>query len=164
MNDNEKNTNLAYSMSILYEDDGSERTWTIYGIPRTKKNSPMIAGTGRKCPVCGKPAKQWVRQGDVYTNYAALALMQLEPKPTKPIDYPVNVRCVFYLNTRRRIDKSNLEAAAHDLLVEAEILADDNRDIIATTDGSCVLYDREKPRTEITITPLKNYEQWRKEK
>lgn len=65
--------------------------------------------------------------------------------------------------TRRRVDKSNLEAAAHDVLVKYGVLADDNRDIIASTDGSRVYYDKENPRAEITIEPYEGeYEVWRK--
>lgn len=44
--------------------------------------------------------------------------------------------------------------------MEAEILADDNRNIVASVDGSVVLYDKENPRTEVTITKKENYEQW----
>nr|DAL25937.1 MAG TPA_asm: Rad50 zinc hook motif [Caudoviricetes sp.] len=36
--------------------------YTIKGEPRTKKNHQQIAGAGRRCPCCGKPAKQWIRQ------------------------------------------------------------------------------------------------------
>ena len=56
----------------------------------------------------------------------------------------------------------NLEASIHDILVEVGILADDSRDIIATTDGSMVLYDKNNPRVEITITKVEGYEQWGK--
>ena len=44
--------------------------------------------------------------------------------------------------------------AAHDTLVAAKILADDNNTIIASVDGSRVLYDKENPRTEIFIEEL----------
>ena len=65
--------------------------------------------------------------------------------------------------TRRRVDKSNLEAATHDILAKYDIIEDDNRDIVASTDGSRVYYDKENPRVEIEISPLKEaYEQWRK--
>ena len=46
----------------------------------------------------------------------------------------------------------NLLAAVDDLLVEAGIIADDNSKIVVSHDGSRVLYDKENPRTEITIT------------
>ena len=42
--------------------------------------------------------------------------------------------------------------AIQDVLVEAGILADDNRNIVASVDGSEVLHDKANPRTEVTIT------------
>ena len=56
--------------------------------------------------------------------------------------------------TRRRVDLTNLMEAAHDVLVAAGILADDNNTIIVSVDGSRVLYDKEYPRTEIIIQEL----------
>ena len=82
------------------------------------------------------------------------------PRLDKPIDYPINLKCTFYMPTRRRVDLTNLQEAVCDMLVHYHVVADDNRDIIATMDGSMVLYDKENPRTEVEITPLENYEQW----
>lgn len=62
--------------------------YTIKGDHRTKKNHQQIAGAGRRCPCCGKPAKQWIQQGGAYRQYAELAAWQLRPVPDKPIDYP----------------------------------------------------------------------------
>lgn len=45
-------------------------------------------------------------------------------------------------------------------VIEASILSDDNRNIVASVDGSAVLYDKENPRTEVTVTKKENYEQW----
>ena len=56
--------------------------------------------------------------------------------------------------TRRRVDLTNLMEAAHDVLVAAGILADDNNTIIVSVDGSRVLYDKANPRTEIFIEEL----------
>lgn len=124
--------------------------------PRTKKNSLKIAYNRRT----GKP---FVRQSEQYSEFEDAAAYYLLPRPPSPIDYPVTVKCVFYMKTRRKVDKSNLEAAVHDILVDCLILTDDNRDIIASTDGSRVYYDKENPRVEIEISPLKeNYEQWKR--
>lgn len=128
--------------------------YTVKGDPRTKKNSQRIAGSGRRCPCCGKPAKQWIQQGDAYRQYAALAAWQLRPVPDKPIDYPVNCRYVFYMAKRRKVDGLNLAAAMDDILVERGILADDNARIVAGHDGTRVLYDPQNPRTEIEITKM----------
>ena len=141
----------------------AEIKYTIVGDPRTKKNHMMIAGAGSKCPVCKKPKKQWIKQGSSHDDYAELAKWQLRPRPPRPIECPVNVKCVFYMKTRRRVDALNLLATVCDLLVDCEILKDDNSKIVVAHDGSRVLYDPENPRTEITITKMPADEQMRME-
>ena len=47
------------------------------------------------------------------------------------------------------------------MLVKAKVIQDDNRDIVASHDGSRVYYDKENPHIEITIEKLENYNQWR---
>lgn len=132
-------------------------TYTIAMAPVTKKNSQQIMVNR----TTGKP---FVGQSKQYRQYEEAAGYFLRPKPPRPISDPVEVRCLFYMPTRRRVDKANLEAAAHDILVKYDVLADDNRDIVASTDGSRVYYDKDRPRVEITITPMgENYEQWRKQ-
>lgn len=61
--------------------------------------------------------------------------------------------------TRRRCDLPNHIEAIHDILVKANILADDNYTIIASVDGSRVMYDKENPRTEIFIEEMSDDEQ-----
>ena len=71
------------------------------------------------------------------------------------IDYPVNIKALYFRKTRHRVDKTNLESALMDTLVTAGVLKDDsalNPEIVVTTDGSKVFYDKENPRTEVTIT------------
>ncbi len=119
--------------------------YTICQAPITKKNSQVIA-TNRT----GRP---FILPSQAYRDFEDAAAWYLRPMPREPIDYPVNVKCIFYMPTRRRVDKTNLEEAIHDTLVKCRILADDNRDIIASTDGSRVYYDKEHPRVEIEITP-----------
>lgn len=125
--------------------------------PVTKKNSQRIIKVNGR-PIIIPSAK--------YVAYEREAIKCLQSyfggKEPPKIDYPCNVKCEFYMPTRRRVDKSNLEEAAHDVLVRAGILVDDNRDVIATTDGSIVLYDKDNPRTVITITAKEGYEQWGK--
>lgn len=131
-----------------------EIKYTILGDPRTKKNHQMIAGAGRRCPVCKKPEKQWIRQGSFHDEYAEAAKWQLRPRPPRPIECPVNVKAVFYMKTRRLVDKLNLQATIDDLLVECGILKDDNSRIVVAHDGSRVLHDPANPRVEITITRM----------
>ena len=56
--------------------------------------------------------------------------------------------------THHRVDQVNLLEATLDILVEYGVLADDNSNIVVSHDGSCVLYDKNNPRTEITITDV----------
>ena len=112
--------------------------------PRTKKNSQQIL-TNKKT------GRSFIAPSGAYKAYekAALSLM---PKGVRVgIDYPVNVRYLFYMDTHRIVDLLGLEQAADDILVKAGVLADDNSRIVAGHDGSRVLYDKEHPRTEIEI-------------
>ena len=128
--------------------------YVVLGDPRTKKNHQNIAGAGRRCPVCGKFEKQWVRQGKNYDAYAVSAKKQIFPLPRKPIDYPINIRYLFYMQTHRIVDELNLEGAMDDILIDAKVIADDNSRIVAGHDGTRVLYDKDNPRTEIYITRM----------
>lgn len=122
-------------------------TYTIPLPPITKKNSQQIF----RNPKTGKP---FVAQSRQYAEYEAKAVWYLRPRPDKPIDYPVNVKCLFYMPTRRRVDLVNLQECACDVLVHAGVLSDDNANIVVTMDGSRVLWDRERPRTEIEIAEI----------
>ena len=115
----------------------------------TKKNSAQVVHTGQKCPVCKRGKNIRLLPSKQYREYEEAALWCLQRKT--PIDTPVNVRCLFYMPTQRKVDLTNLLEAADDLLVLAGVLADDNSKIIVSHDGSRVLLDREKPRTEIFV-------------
>lgn len=125
--------------------------FTLYGNPATKKNSQRII------TVNGYPK---ILPSQAYKFYEKKCLKQIHPSLRRRIDSPVNVQCLYFMPTRRRVDLANLHSAMHDILVRAGVLADDNRNIIAGTDGSRVFYDRENPRVEIEITPMTDYEQW----
>lgn len=68
------------------------------------------------------------------------------------INYPVNIKALYYMPTRRKVDLINLHSALHDCLVKANVLYDDNCGIIISTDGSRVFYDKDNPRTEVYIS------------
>lgn len=126
----------------------------LTGPPITKKNSQRII------TVHGRPR---VIPSAQYTRYERDCIAQLARYRTRAIDTPVNIACVYYMPTRRKVDLTNLNESIHDILVRAGILADDNRDIIASTDGSRVYYDKLLPRVEITIMPAeRGYQQWAK--
>jgi Holliday junction resolvase RusA-like endonuclease len=58
--------------------------------------------------------------------------------------------------SKRRVDLANLTEALQDVLVKANVLEDDNSEIVVSTDGSRVKYDKARPRTEIIITRVQN--------
>lgn len=128
--------------------------YTIPLDPRTKKNHQRIAGSGQRCPACRRYLRQYVLQSKQHDAYKAKAGRFLHPKPDEPISCPVQVKYLFYMQTRRIVDKSGLMQAADDLLVESGILEDDNSRILVSHDGTRVLYDKENPRTEIYITEM----------
>lgn len=120
---------------------------TIPFTPVSKKNHQQIIRIG------GVPR---IIQSKQYREYEKAAVLHLnmvyKAFGLAPIDGPVNVQMVFYMPTRRRVDLVNLQEAALDVLVKGEVLEDDNSKIVVTMDGSRVSYDKEHPRTEVTIT------------
>lgn len=84
------------------------------------------------------------------------------PKLKEPITEPVNIKCVYYRSSKRRVDLVNLLEMTADCLTECGIIADDNRNVMYAVDGSRVFYDKNDPRTEITIEPMKEeIERWK---
>lgn len=122
--------------------------------PLTKKNSQQILIN----KATGRP---FVSQSAKYKAYEKACAVFM-PRVKEPISEPVNVKCVFYRDSRRRVDLSNLISACNDILVKYGILADDNRNVIYAQDGSRVFYSKEHPRTEITIEPVNEViEEWK---
>ena len=60
--------------------------------------------------------------------------------------------------TRRRVDLVNLLECTDDVLVNYGVIKDDNSTIVVSHDGSRVLYDKDRPRTEIIITRISERE------
>lgn len=118
------------------------RIW-LPGEPRTKKNSQQIHRSG---------SRRWIAPSDAYRQYAAGCALLIPSAARLHVDHPVNVQCVYSMATKRKVDLVNLLEATLDILVAAGVLADDNSRIAASHDGSCVLYDRDNPGVEITIT------------
>lgn len=117
--------------------------FTVKLPPISKKNSQQILinrATGRPFISPSKKYKEYEKQAGWYI-----------PRREKPIDFPVNVKCVFYMPTKRKCDLTNLLEAIDDVMVKYELLADDNFSVIESHDGSRILYDKDNPRTEVTI-------------
>ena len=122
--------------------------------PATKKNSGQIitvVGFPRMIP-----SKQYLQFEKDCQPYFKQVLNQIGQ-----IDYPINLQAVFYVETKRRIDLPNLLNSVDDAMVKSELILDDNRDIIASHDGSRVYHDTFNPRIEIEITKQENYTQWK---
>lgn len=114
--------------------------FTINVPPRTKKNSQRLVNVkGRIIPI---PSKQYQDFEKACGEYL----------PKIVIDYPVNIKCTYYMPTMRRVDLTNLLEATDDMLVRYGLLVDDDSTIVVSHDGSRVYYDKENPRTEIEIT------------
>ncbi|MBR4152061.1 MAG: RusA family crossover junction endodeoxyribonuclease [Selenomonadaceae bacterium] len=118
--------------------------FTIPLAPISKKNSQQIF-------VNRQTGKPFIMPSKKYKQYEAAAVWYI-PRG-KRIDFAVNVKALFYMETRRRVDLTNLLEALDDALVKAGLLADDCCTVIQSHDGSRVLYDKQNPRTEVYITP-----------
>ena len=110
--------------------------------PVTKKNSQRIVYRG-KHPI--------ILPSEKYEQYERDAGWFIKPLG---IDYPVNVKCLYYMPTKRIVDLVNLQEATLDVLVKYGAISDDNSRIVVSMDGSRVLYDKQNPRTEIYIERL----------
>ena len=100
----------------------------------------------------------------LYRQFEKDCLKVIDKKYRQKIDYPINIKATFYMQTKRRVDLTNLVRALDDMLVKAEVIKDDCRDIIAGHDKSRVYYDKQNPRIELEITKVNDYERWKDEK
>ncbi len=121
--------------------------------PVTKKNSGQVTKSGMVLP------------SKAYRRYEKEALKLIPPDVRLHINEPVNVKALYYMKTdyyaperKAKVDLCNLHNAAHDVMVTAGVLEDDNCRIIVATDGSRVLHDKRNPRTEVTITRIESEE------
>lgn len=121
----------------------------IYGNPATKKNHQRIVYV---------KGSQRVIQSSRYVAYEKEAVAQIQSVILHPlmIETPINVKCTYFMETRRKVDLSNLISATSDVLVKAGVIKDDNSDIIKSYDGCRVAHDKELPRVEIEITEVCN--------
>lgn len=136
--------------------DKNEYCFVIPLDPVGKKNSQQILTNP-------KTKRPFIAQSARYRKYAqdAVRILRSQTMPDEPIDEPVAIVARFYMPTRRRVDTVNLQEALWDILVDAKILADDNRDVIAWADAM-TFYDKEGARTEFKIFPyFGKYERWK---
>ena len=114
--------------------------------PVSKKNSQRIFVNKRT----GRP---FIMPSKKYVEYEKTAMLYI-PRHIN-INEAVEVKCLFYMPTRRKCDLTNMLEAVDDIMVKARLLSDDNYNIIASHDGSRVLYCKGKPRTEVEIKKVK---------
>lgn len=110
----------------------------------TKKNSQQIFVRN------GKP---FVHPSKKFTEYQNTAGWYI-PHKNEQISVPIELSCQFYMSTRRRADLTNLLGAICDILVHYKVISDDNSNIVVSHDGSRVYYDKQNPRTEVTIREI----------
>jgi Holliday junction resolvase RusA-like endonuclease len=115
--------------------------FTIPGVPRTKKNSMrMITRGGKTFPIPSAAFAEYQNNAGIYIPFR----WQL-------MDKPMNVKCTYYMDTRRKVDLLNLLGATCDILTHYGVIKDDSSDIVVSHDGSRVMYDKLNPRVEIEI-------------
>lgn len=124
------------------------KIYVIPIVPITKKNSQRIVNVkGRPIIIPSKAYKDYEKACKPYLTHSE-----------EPINYPVNVECVYSMPTRRKVDLVNLEEATLDVLVKYGVLADDNSRIVVGMDGSRVRYNKENPGVIVTIRSLDDEE------
>lgn len=118
---------------------------TLYGAPVTKKNSGQIW-------INQKTNKPFIAPSKAYKAYEKDCCgRQITAAYKQHIDVPINLKCVYYMPNRRKVDLCNLLGATCDILVKFGVIADDNSKIVQSHDGSRVLTDTANPRVEIEI-------------
>lgn len=125
--------------------------------PVTKKNSQQIKYRwGRDKTTGARKSIPYISPSEAYKRYADEAGWFITGGlRNMMISAPVNIKCIYYMPTTRKVDLTNLLEATDDVLVKYRVIADDDSDIVVSHDGSRVIKDKKaKPRAEITITFL----------
>ena len=117
----------------------------IPGCPVTKKNHQRILMNHRT-------GRRFIAPSEQYTDYQEYAGWFV---PKLGITEKVNVRCLYYMGTKRKVDLCNLLECTCDILVKYGAIKDDSSEYVGSHDGSRVLYDKKRPRVEIYIEPYR---------
>jgi Holliday junction resolvase RusA-like endonuclease len=116
---------------------------TLPFAPRTKKNHSQVIRLGSSFKVL--PSKAYIALEKQCCKYLAMNWKQAT------IDTPINLECHFYKEADRKGDLVGYLQAIQDILVKANVIADDNHKIVESTDGSRVHLDRDNARIEVII-------------
>lgn len=105
-----------------------------------------------KIPLMTRPKKN--SQQIIYKNGRAIIIQSKQylaferdcgyflKKYEEHIDYPINLKCTFYVKDRIKRDLVNLLNAIQDVLVKYGVIEDDNYNIVAGVDGSRIIYEK----------------------
>lgn len=128
--------------------------FTIPLVPVTKKNSQQIAWRWGKDKTTGKAKKlPYIKPSEAYLRYADEAGWFITGRlRNMMISVPINIKCIYYMPTKRKVDLTNLLEATDDVLVKYRVIADDDSDIVLSHDGSRVIKGSSSPRAEVTIS------------
>lgn len=127
-------------------------------LARPKKNHQQIV-------INKKTGKYFITQSETYKNFERECGYFLLKYKGNEINYPINLKCLFYVPDKRKRDLTNLENAIADILVKYEILEDDNYNIVAGWDGSRIIYrPKVEPEIVIEITKMEGCNNAKEEK
>lgn len=151
-------------------------TLIIPGCPIVKKNTRKTSNYRKdkngKLIMLANPISYYSK---AYTEWAKTALArcinfrnQLQKDGWElPIADMINLKCLFFFDTNRVVDLSNLYEGVQDLLAGNagvyedkvpknlyQIIMDDSVRFIAGHDGSRFLLDYTNPRSEVTLQPF----------
>lgn len=141
-----KKERKSHPQSDYFTEHGTLQ-FTIPLQPITKKNNGRII-KNKETGKCGFiPSEQYKR----YEKDCKYFI------PAHYIKDPINVKAIFYMKTKGLVDLTNLNESLHDIMQEYNCIVDDDCKIIISTDGSRVMYDKENPRTEVTIERIDDY-------
>lgn len=129
---------------------------TIYGTPRTKKNSGRIVPRGERNILL--PSAAW-------SDWAAAVAPKLQAwvaaQKLVPIAQPMNCAAIFYRDALRG-DAVGFYQGLADLLEKGGVVEDDKW--IVTWDGSRLRKDAARPRVELVLTYSEGEWPWAAEK
>lgn len=114
---------------------------TFYSQPISKKNSQKIIIAGKR---------PYIVPSDAYRKYVRRVKEQLIGQTLPALAGPLHVKCLYYMETAREPDLTNLMAATHDILEEIGVILDDKQ--IKNVDGSRIMGKDKEPRVEIFIS------------
>lgn len=125
--------------------------FTIFLNPITKKNSQQIIY--RTNPITKKQSPMII-PSKVFKQYQKDAGWFLNAK--KAPEGVLNIKAIYYRETKHGVDITNLHSALHDVLTHYGVIEDDSFKFVGGTDGSRIKFDSTNPRTEIEITLLES--------